>query len=150
MEDELFKVDEFYMRKALEQAQRAFDEEEVPIGAVVVCNNKIIGKGYNQTEKLVDVTAHAEMIAITAAAAELGSKYLDECTLYVTIEPCVMCAGAIKHARFHKIVIGAKEPKTGFSNFLDGDFNMKTELKSGVLEDECRNMMQSFFRNRRL
>jgi tRNA(adenine34) deaminase len=150
MEDELFKVDEFYMRKALEQAQRAFDEEEVPIGALVVCNNKIIGKGYNQTEKLIDVTAHAEMIAITAAAAELGSKYLDECTLYVTIEPCVMCAGAIKHARFHKIVIGAKEPKTGFSNFLDGDVNMKTELKSGVLEDECRSMMQSFFRNRRV
>ena len=150
MEDELFKVDEFYMRKALEQAQRAFDEEEVPIGALVVCNNKIIGKGYNQTEKLIDVTAHAEMIAITAAAAELGSKYLDECTLYVTIEPCIMCAGAIKHARFHKIVIGAKEPKTGFSNFLDGDFNMKTELKSGVLEDECRSMMQSFFRNRRV
>ena len=120
MEDELFKVDEFFMRKALEQAQRAFDEEEVPIGALVVCNNKIIGKGYNQTEKLIDVTAHAEMIAITAAAAELGSKYLDECTLYVTIEPCVMCAGAIKDARFHKIVIGAKEPKTGFSNFLDG------------------------------
>lgn len=150
MEDELFKVDEFYMRKALEQAQRAFDEEEVPIGAVVVCNNKVIGKGYNQTEKLVDVTAHAEMLAITAAASELGSKYLDECTLYITIEPCVMCAGAIKHARFHKIVIGAKEPKTGFSNFLDSDFNMKTELKTGVLEDECRNMMQSFFRNRRL
>ncbi len=150
MEDELFKVDEFYMRKALEQAQRAFDEEEVPIGAVVVCNNKIIGKGYNQTEKLVDVTAHAEMIAITAASAELGNKYLDECTLYITIEPCVMCAGAIKHARFHKIVIGAKEPKTGFSNFLDGDFNLKTELQTGVLEAECRNMMQSFFRNRRL
>ncbi|MDI1234312.1 MAG: nucleoside deaminase [bacterium] len=150
MEDELFKVDEFYMRKALEQAQRAFDEEEVPIGAVVVCNNKIIGKGYNQTEKLVDVTAHAEMIAITAASAELGSKYLDECTLYITIEPCVMCAGAIKHARFHKIVIGAKEPKTGFSNFLDSDFNLKTELQTGVLEAECRNMMQSFFRNRRL
>ncbi len=150
MDEALFKVDEFYMRKALDQAQRAFDEEEVPIGAIVVCNEKIIGKGYNQTEKLTDVTAHAEMIAITAAASELGSKYLDECTLYVTIEPCVMCAGAIKHARFHKIVIGAREPKTGFSNFLSEDFNLKTELQTGVLEDECRNMMQSFFRNRRL
>lgn len=149
MEEELFNIDEFYMRKALEQAQRAYDEEEVPIGAVVVCNEKIVGKGYNQTEKLTDVTAHAEMIAITAAASEIGSKYMDECTLYVTIEPCVMCAGAIKNARFHKIVIGAREPKTGFSNFLNEDFNLKTELKTGILEDECRNMMQGFFKNRR-
>ncbi|MES2619159.1 MAG: nucleoside deaminase [Bacteroidota bacterium] len=147
--DELFKEDEYFMRRALDQAQRAFDEEEIPIGAVVVCNGKIIGKGYNQTEKLTDVTAHAEMIAITAAATELGGKYLDECVLYVTIEPCVMCAGAIKHARFHKIVIGAREPKTGFSKYLSEEFNLKTELITGVLEDECRDMMQSFFRGRR-
>ena len=146
---DLINIDEYYMRKALEQAQRAFDEEEVPIGAVVVCNNKIVGKGYNQTEKLTDVTAHAEMLAITAAATEIGSKYLDECTLYITIEPCVMCAGAIKHARFHKIVIGANEPKMGFSNFLAEDFNMKTELQSGVLENECRALMQNFFKLRR-
>ncbi|NQW43165.1 MAG: nucleoside deaminase [Bacteroidetes bacterium] len=144
-----FNTDEYYMRKALEQAQRAFEEDEVPIGAIVVCNNRIVGKGYNQTEKLTDVTAHAEMLAITAAATEIGSKYLDECTLYITIEPCVMCAGAIKHARFHKIVIGASEPKMGFSNFLSEDFNMKTELQTGILADECKNLMQTFFKAKR-
>lgn len=142
-------LDALYMKKALEQAQMAYDAEEVPIGAVVVCNNRIIGKGYNQTERLNDVTAHAEMLAITAAATHLGGKYMDECTLYVTIEPCVMCAGAIKHARFQKVVIGAHEPKTGFSNFLNGDFNTKTELKTGVLEDQCRALMKLFFKERR-
>lgn len=141
--------DGMFMQKALEQAQKAFDEDEVPIGAVVVCNKRIIGKGYNQTEKLKDVTAHAEMLAITAASTHLGSKYLDECTLYVTIEPCVMCAGAIKNARFARIVVGAPEPKTGFSRFITQDFNTKTELVSGLMEAECKELMQSFFRAKR-
>lgn len=142
-------LDELYMKKALEQAQRAYDADEVPIGAVVVCNGKIIGKGYNQTEALNDVTAHAEMLAITAAASHLGGKYLDECVLYVTIEPCVMCAGAIRHARFGKVVIGALEPKTGFSNFLNEDFNSKTEVLTGVLEHNCKSMMKNFFKAKR-
>jgi tRNA(adenine34) deaminase len=142
-------IDALYMKKALEQAQLAFDEDEVPIGAVIVCNNRIVGKGYNQTEKLRDVTAHAEMIAITAAAASLNSKFLDECTLYITIEPCVMCAGAIKHSRMGKIVIGAMEPKMGFSNYLAEGFNLKTELVSGIMEKECREMMQAFFKGKR-
>ncbi|MEN9345100.1 MAG: hypothetical protein RLZZ60_569 [Bacteroidota bacterium] len=146
---EALDTDTLFMHKALEQAQRAFDEDEVPIGAVVVCNNKIIGKGYNQTEKLKDITAHAEMLAITAASAHLNSKYLDECTLYVTIEPCVMCAGAIKHARFKSIVIGAMEPKTGFSNYVQSHFNSKTTLKQGVLETECKTLMQTFFAAKR-
>jgi tRNA(adenine34) deaminase len=141
--------DELWMKKALDQAQLAFDEDEVPIGAIVVCNNRIIGKGYNQTEKLRDVTAHAEMLAITAAAATLNSKFLDECTLYITIEPCVMCAGAIKHARFQKIVIGALEPKMGFSNYLAEEFNSRTEVVTGIQEKECREMMQKFFKGKR-
>jgi tRNA(adenine34) deaminase len=142
-------LDIFYMKKALEQAQLAYEEDEVPIGAVVVCKNRIIGKGYNQTEKLRDVTAHAEMLAITAASATLNSKYLDECTLYITVEPCVMCAGAIKHTRLGKIVIGAMEPKMGFSNYLAEGFNVKTELLSGVMEKECRELMQTFFKAKR-
>ena len=146
---EAIDTDVMFMYKALEQAQRAFEEDEVPIGAVVVCNNKIIGKGYNQTEKLKDITAHAEMLAITAASAHLGSKYLDECILYVTIEPCVMCAGAIKHARFKQIVIGALEPKTGYSQFVQEQFNTKTEIKQGILASECRALMQGFFAAKR-
>ncbi len=142
-------LDVLYMKKALEQAQMAYDADEVPIGAIVVCNSKIIGKGFNQTERLNDVTAHAEMLAITAAASHLGGKYLDECTLYVTIEPCVMCAGAIKHARFQRVVIGATEPKTGFSQYLNQDFNTKTELKMGVLEEDCRIIMKQFFKEKR-
>ncbi|MBL7838330.1 MAG: nucleoside deaminase [Bacteroidetes bacterium] len=142
-------LDVLYMKKALEQAQMAYDADEVPIGAIVVCNSKIIGKGFNQTERLNDVTAHAEMLAITAAASHLGGKYLDECTLYVTIEPCVMCAGAIKHARFQRVVIGATEPKTGFSQYLNQDFNTKTELKMGVLEEDCRMIMKQFFKEKR-
>lgn len=146
--DEL-DIDVVFMQKALEQARMAFDADEVPIGAVVVCNNRIIGKGHNQTEKLKDVTAHAEMLAITAAAGAIGGKYLDECTLYITIEPCVMCAGAIKHARFNRIVIGATEPKMGYSNFLTAQFNTKTEIRTGVMETECRQLMKDFFKEKR-
>jgi tRNA(adenine34) deaminase len=142
-------MDEVFMHKALEQARQAFDSDEVPIGAVVVCNNRIIGKGHNQTERLKDVTAHAEMLAITAAAGAIGGKYLDECTLYITIEPCVMCAGAIKHARFGRIVIGATEPKMGFSNFITAEFNTKTEIRTGVLENDCRQLMKDFFQEKR-
>ena len=107
--------DEYFMTRALDLAMQAYEEQEVPIGAVVVHNNKIIGKGYNQTEKLQDVTAHAEMLAITSAAQYMNSKFLDECTLFVTIEPCVMCAGASNWARFGRIVFGAQEPKFGYS-----------------------------------
>jgi tRNA(adenine34) deaminase len=147
--EETIDIDEIFMRKALEQAQYAFDEDEVPIGAVIVHKNKIVGKGYNQTEKLKDVTAHAEMLAITSASSTLSTKYLDQCTMYISIEPCIMCAGAIKHARLGKIVIGASEPKTGFSKFLKEDFNNSTEVKSGVLESECAAIMKSFFKKKR-
>lgn len=142
-------IDVVFMQKALEQARMAYDADEVPIGAVVVCNNRIIGKGHNQTERLKDVTAHAEMLAITAAAGSIGGKFLDECTLYITIEPCVMCAGAIKHARFNRIVVGATEPKMGYSNFLNDKFNTKTEMRTGVLESECRQLMKDFFAQKR-
>jgi tRNA(adenine34) deaminase len=141
--------DSLFMQKAIDQAKLAFDEDEVPIGAIVTHNNKIIGKGHNQTERLIDVTAHAEMIAITAAASSLNNKFLNECTLYVTIEPCVMCAGAIKNARFNRIVIGASEPKTGFTNFLDSKFSSKSEIVFGVLEAECKQLMQDFFMSKR-
>lgn len=146
---EVIDYDQMFMKKALEQASLAFESDEVPIGAVVVCNNKIIGKGYNQTETLNDVTAHAEMLAITAASSHLGSKFLNECTLYVTIEPCVMCAGAIRHARFQRVVIGALEPKMGFTNYIAGDFNKSTEIRTGLMEDDCRDLMKKFFQAKR-
>ena len=139
------------MELALVEARACAHSDDVPVGAVILdAEGTVIATGRNTKERDEDPLGHAEVMAIRAAAEKLGNWRLSDCTLVVTLEPCVMCAGAIKHARFHKIVIGAKEPKTGFSNFLDSDFNMKTELKSGVLEDECRNMMQSFFRNRRL
>ena len=137
------------MQKALSEAQKAMDEDEIPIGAVVVYENRIIGKGYNQTEKLNDVTAHAEMLAITAAATYLNSKYLDECTLYVTIEPCLMCAGAIKWARFHKIVFGAEEPKTGFTRIDTKLLGKKTLVLGGVMAEESAALMQHFFKQKR-
>ena len=109
--------DEYYMKQAYQEAQQAFEADEIPIGAVVVCNNKVIARAHNQTETLNDVTAHAEMLAITAAANALGAKYLDECTLYVTLEPCPMCAGALSHAHIGKVVWAANDPKNGFSRF---------------------------------
>ena len=141
-------TDEYFMAKALELALQAFDDEEVPIGAIVVHENKIIGKGYNQTERLQDVTAHAEMLAITAASNAVNGKYLDECTLYVTIEPCLMCAGAIQWSRFARIVFGAGEPKFGFQR-IDKGMLGKTEVVGGVLSDECSDVMKRFFRDRR-
>lgn len=147
---ETLNLKEVYMKKALDEAQKAFEEDEVPIGAVIVCNNKIVGKGYNQTEKLRDVTAHAEMLAITAAAATINSKYLEECELYVTIEPCVMCMGAIKNSRISKVYIGGKEPKTGNSKFIDlAEFAPKIEIETGILETESVAIMQQFFQEKR-
>ena len=146
-EVELFS-DEYYMGKALQLAQQAFEEDEVPIGAVVVHKQRIIAKGYNQTEKLTDVTAHAEMLAITGAAQYLGSKFLEECTLYITVEPCVMCFGAIQWARPQRVVFGASEPKTGYhSKGLIA--SPKMEVISGVLERECSDLMRSFFKLKR-
>ena len=141
--------DEYFMQKAMQMAQEAADTDEIPIGAVVVHKGRIIGKGYNQTEKLNDVTAHAEMLAITAAASFLNNKFLEECTLYVTVEPCLMCAGAIRWARLGKVVYGCSEPKSGFSRELKNLGIKKTEVVNCVLEEEARTLMQDFFRSRR-
>ena len=142
-------LDEQYMREALKLAQRAFEEDEIPIGAIIVSNGKIIGKGYNLTERLNDVTAHAEMQAFTAAANFLGGKYLRDCTLYVTIEPCVMCAGASYWTQIPHIVYGARDEKRGYSSIHDKIIHPKTTIIGGVLESECAALMMSFFRNKR-
>jgi tRNA(adenine34) deaminase len=144
-----FYSDEHFMREALKEAQRAFDEDEVPVGAVIVCNKKIIARAYNMTERLNDVTAHAEMQAFTSAANFLGGKYLDECTLYVTIEPCVMCAGASYWTQLSKIVYGAKDEKKGFQMMSKKILHPKTVLVGGVLEKECGLLMKEFFRKKR-
>jgi tRNA(adenine34) deaminase len=138
---------EYFMKQAIKLADMAFADDEVPIGAVVVANNQIIGKGYNQVEKLNDPTAHAEMLAITAASSFLASKYLDECSIYITVEPCVMCYGAIKNARIKNVFIGLKEPKHGYTNFVQNPGNM--EIKEGILEDESKALMQTFFGKKR-
>ncbi len=140
----------WFMQMALKEAQKAFDEDEVPVGCVVVCENKIIGKGYNLTEKLHDVTAHAEMQAITAASNYLGAKYLDECTLYVTLEPCVMCAGALYWSQIGKVVYGASDEKRGFMKEGKHLLHPKTEIITDVLEDECSVLLKSFFKKLRL
>lgn len=141
--------DEHYMRLALQEAQKAYDAQEIPIGALVVCKGKIIGRGYNLTEQLNDVTAHAEMQAFTAAAQTLGGKYLKDCTLYVTIEPCVMCAGASYWTQIGRIVYGAPEPKRGFSTKNANLLHPKTILKGNVLAAECGALMKRFFENKR-
>lgn len=142
-------TDEEYMRRALEQARMAFEKDEVPVGAVVVCRDRIIARAHNLTETLHDVTAHAEMQAITAAAEYLGGKYLDVCTLYVTVEPCVMCAGAIGWAQMGRIVYGASDPKRGFSAFAPHALHPKTQVTGGVLEEECAKLMKEFFKGKR-
>lgn len=142
-------ADERYMRKALEEARRAFDADEIPVGAVVVCGDQIIARGHNLTEMLHDVTAHAEMQAITAAAEHLGGKYLDVCTLYVTVEPCIMCAGAIGWSQLGRLVYGASDPKRGYSYFAPQALHPKTKVVSGVLEEECAALMKDFFQRKR-
>ena len=142
-------ADERYMRKALEEARRAFEADEIPVGAVVVCGDQIIARGHNLTEMLHDVTAHAEMQAITAAAEHLGGKYLDVCTLYVTVEPCIMCAGAIGWSQLGRLVYGASDPKRGFSYFAPKAHHPKTKVTSGVLEEECAALMKEFFQRKR-
>ncbi len=142
-------TDERFMRLALEEAQKALAADEIPIGCVIVSQNQIIGRGHNLTETLADVTAHAEMQAITAATQTLGGKYLPEATLYVTVEPCVMCAGAIGWAQINRIVYGASDPKRGFATYAPRAFHPKATATAGVLEDECRELIQEFFRNKR-
>lgn len=141
--------DEYYMRQAFNEARQAFDKGEVPIGAIVVCKGRIIARGHNLTETLNDVTAHAEMQAITAAANVLGGKYLTDCILYVTIEPCPMCAGGLLWSQISKIVYGAKDEKKGYTVFSPSILHPKTEVVSGVMEDECASLMKEFFKQKR-
>lgn len=142
-------TDQEYMQKALIEAKQAFEEGEVPVGAVIVCRDRIIARAHNLTERLTDVTAHAEMQAITAAANALGGKYLTDCTLYVTVEPCVMCAGALAWSQLSRIVYGASDPKRGFSVFAPNALHPRTEVTKGVLAEECANLMKDFFQRRR-
>lgn len=140
-------TDEYFMREALKEAERALESNEVPVGAVVVCKNRIIARGHNQTERLTDATAHAEMLSITAAANYLGSKYLNECTLYVTLEPCVMCAGALHWTQLQKLVYGASDIQRGFSLVSTPLLHPKTEIVKGVKANECKQLIDSFFKS---
>lgn len=144
-------TDEYFMMQALKEARTAFEEDEIPIGAVVVINQKVIARGHNMTEKLKDPTAHAEMIALTSAFNFLGSKYLPEATLYVTVEPCLMCAGALFWSKINRIVWGADDEKNGHKRITKSEwpFHPKTEIEKGVLREECAHLMQEFFRSKR-
>ena len=137
------------MKQALVEAQKAFDQDEVPVGAIVVHKNRIIARAHNYTEHLTDVTAHAEMQAITAASNFIGSKYLVDCEIYVTLEPCLMCAGAIFWARPKRLIFGAFDAKRGFTLLSDNLLHVKTEMKSGVLSDDCGKILTQFFQNKR-
>lgn len=141
--------DEYFIKIALNEAIRAFEEGEVPVGGVIVADRKIIARAHNLTETLNDVTAHAEMQAITAAANFLGGKYLCDCTLYVTIEPCTMCAGALSLARIGRIVYGATDEKMGYRKYAPGIFHPKTKIISGIMRDECSELIQKFFKQKR-
>lgn len=138
------------MRQALVEANKALAQGEIPIGCVIVSQGQIIGRGYNLTERLHDVTAHAEMQAVTASAQTLGAKYLQDCTLYVTVEPCVMCAGAIGWAQISRVVYGAPDEKRGFTRFAPNALHPKCTITSGVLEQECKELIQNFFKSKRL
>ena len=149
MQEEQTKRDEYFMRLALAEAKSAYEEGEIPVGAVIVAGGKVIARAHNLTETLHDVTAHAEMLAVTAAADRLGGKYLTDCTLYVTVEPCVMCAGAIGWAQVSRVVYGADDEKRGFSRFAPQALHPKATVYKHLMEAECRTLMQSFFRDRR-
>jgi tRNA(adenine34) deaminase len=142
----LDRSDEFFMEEALKEARKAFELGEVPVGAVVVCKNKIIARAHNQTEQLTDATAHAEMLAVTAASYEIGSKYLDECTLYVTLEPCVMCAGALHWVQLQRLVYGAEDVQRGFSLIKNPLLHPRTEIVKGKKKDPSKELIDSFFR----
>ena len=141
--------DERYMRMALDEATRAYQEGEVPVGAVVACGDRVIARAHNLTETLTDVTAHAEMPAVTVAANHLGGKYLTGCTLYVTVEPCIMCAGALGWSQISRVVYGAPDEKRGFRRYAPQALHPKTEVTEGVLADECAELMRRFFADRR-
>lgn len=148
-QEEQQKADERYMRMALNEAHSAMDKGEIPIGAVIVCKDRVVARAHNLTETLCDVTAHAEMQAITSAANLLGGKYLTDCTLYVTVEPCVMCIGAIGWAQISRIVYGASDEKRGFCTYAPRAMHPKATVVGGILEDECRQLMQDFFKDKR-
>lgn len=139
------QTDEKFMRLALNEARKAFDQQEVPIGAVVVANDAVVGRGHNLVETLDDPTAHAEMQALTAAASTLGGKYLPNCTLYVTVEPCIMCAGAIGWSQIGRVVWGADDPKRGYRCYSEAVFHPKTTVTRGILQTECEELMKTFF-----
>ncbi len=138
-------TDDYFMKEALKEARKAFDDHEIPVGAVVVCKNRIIARAHNQTEKLTDATAHAEMLAVTAAANYLGSKYLNECTLYVTLEPCVMCAGALHWVQLQRLVFGASDVQRGYSLVATPLLHPKTETTKGILAAEAKTLIDEFF-----
>ena len=138
-----------YMQMALVEARRAYDKGEIPVGCIIVADNQVVGRGHNLTETLQDVTAHAEIQAITAAATTLGGKYLTQCTLYVTLEPCVMCAGAIGWAQIRRVVYGAEDEKRGFTRLAPQVLHPKCTISTGVMEQECKQLVQTFFRNKR-
>lgn len=142
-------TDTIFMKEALKEAQYAAEEDEIPIGAVIVCRARIISRGHNMTERLHDPSAHAEMIALTAASEALGGKYLCDCTLYVTVEPCPMCAGALNWAQIGRIVYGSPDPKRGYSLFTPSLLHPKTEVTSGVLAEDCEDLVKSFFKAKR-
>ena len=142
-----FRSDEFFMKEALRQAEMAYEENEIPVGAVIVCNNRIIAKAHNQIEKLNDSTAHAEMIALTAAFNYLGSKYLSDCSIYVTLEPCIMCAGALFWAHIGKLIFGSSDPKRGYRTSNSQILHPKTEVFNGILSKESKQILDKFFNN---
>ena len=149
LEKNIAELDKKFMRMAIDEARKALKEQEVPIGAVVVCGQRVIGRGHNLVETLCDATAHAEMQSITAAASTLGGKYLKGCTLYVTVEPCIMCAGALAWSQIDRVVYGADDPKRGYTTVSGRIFHPKTVVERGVLAEECEELMKEFFKTLR-